>query len=91
MEEPNLVYLLDMYEAELIKDKIKCINTATSVWLGAFIPEQATLKAIEQTLLESKKFKSCDMSQIELITKNIILHPGNQAGKGVHAVHVITP
>ena len=78
-----------MHEAELIKDKIKCINTATSVWLGAFIPEQATLKAIEQTLLESKKFKSCDMSQIELITKNIILHPGNQAGKGVHENHTI--
>ena len=92
LEDHNLIYLLDMHEIDLIKNKIQYTNTATVVWLGGPIPEQATLEAIEQTLLESKEFEKYDINQVELITKNIILHPEEQARGGkVKNVHAIVP
>ena len=38
LENPNLIYLFDIHEAEL-KKKIQCIDTTTAVWLGGPIPE----------------------------------------------------
>ena len=39
LEDPNLIYILDKYEAELTKDKIKSTETEIVVWLGRPIPE----------------------------------------------------
>ena len=78
LEDPNLIYILDNYEAELTKDKIQSTETAIAVWLGGPIPEQTTLEAIEQTLLESKEFQRYDIDQVELLIKRIILKPANK-------------
>ena len=82
LEDPNLIYILDNYEAELTKDK-KSIS----------IPEQATFEAIEQTLLESDDFQRYDIDQVELLTKRIILKPDKQRReeKKVHIIHVVVP
>ena len=47
LEYPSLSYILDNHRAELIHDKIQRTDTAIVVWLGGFILEQETLKAIE--------------------------------------------
>ena len=93
LEDPNLVYILDNYDAALTKDKIQSTETAIAVWLGGPIPAQATLEAIEQTLLESTEFKRYDIDQVELLIKRIILKPGKQRreDKKVHAIHVVIP
>ena len=84
---------MDNYEAELAKDKIQSTKTMIAVWLGGSIPEQATLDAIEQTLLESYEFQRYDINQVELLTKRIILKPGKQQReeKKVHDIHVVVP
>ena len=90
MEELNLIYLFDMHKVELTKDKMQCIDTATTVWLGGPIPEQFALEIIDQTLLESKEFARSYINQVEMITKGIILHTGKQEWGG-GAIHVIVP
>ena len=93
LEDSNLIYILDNYEAELTKDKIQSTETAIAVWLGGPISEQATLHAIEKTLLESDNFQRYDIDQVELSTKLIILKRGKQQreeGK-LHAIHVVVP
>ena len=67
---------MDNYEADLTKDKMQSTETAIAVWLEGPILEQATLEAIEQTLLESNEFQRYDIDQVELLTKRIILKPG---------------
>ena len=76
LEDPNLIFILDNYDAALTKYKIQSTETAIAVWLGGPIPEQATLEAIEQTLFESKEFQRYDIDQVELLIKRIILKPG---------------
>ena len=39
LEDPNLSYILDNYEADLTKDKIQSKDMAIAVWLGGPIPE----------------------------------------------------
>ena len=56
LEDPTVNYTLDQTEVELNKDKMQCTDVATVVWLGDPIPEQGTLDAIEQLLLESTEF-----------------------------------
>ena len=56
LEDSNLVYILDNYEADLTKDKIQSTETTIIVWFGEPIPKQATLEAIEQTFLKSNEF-----------------------------------
>ena len=68
---------MNNYEAELTKDKIKSTETAIAVWLGGLVPEQATLDAIEESLLESDEFQRYDIDQVELLTKRIIFKPEN--------------
>ena len=93
LEDSNLIYILDNYEVELTKNKIQSTETAIVVWLGGLIPEQATLEAIEQTLLESKEFQRYNIDQVELLTKRIILKHGKQRSedKKVHVIHVVVP
>ena len=76
LKDPNPIYILDNYEADLTKDKMQSTETAIAVWLEGPILEQATLEAIEQTLLESNEFQRYDIDQVELLTKRIILKPG---------------
>ena len=78
LEDPNVIHILDETEAELTKDKIQSTDVATAVWLGGPIPEQSTLDAIEQLLLDSPVFKEYKIDQLELVNKKIILHPGKQ-------------
>ena len=93
LKDPNVNHTLDESEAELTKDKIQCTNVATAVWLGVPIPEQGTLDAIEQLLLESTAFKAHNIDQLELVNNKIILHPGRQqrGEKKVNAIHVLGP
>ena len=53
-----------MHKVEFTKDKIQCIDTATTVWLGGPIPEQFALEIIDQTLLESKEFARVYINQV---------------------------
>ena len=57
------------------------------------IPEQATLDAIEQILLDSAKFQRLDIDQVQLMMKRIILKPGKKikGDKRVSAIHVVVP
>ena len=64
LEDPNLVYILDNYEADLTKDKIQSTETTITVWFGEPIPKQATLEAIEKRFLNLMNFK--DMTSIKL-------------------------
>ena len=68
------------------------METAIAVWLGGPILEQATLEAIEQTLLESNEFQRYDNDQVELLTKRIILKLGKQRReeKKVHAFMLLS-
>ena len=36
------------------------------MWIGGTIPEQVTLKIVEQTLFESREFKRYDIDQVKL-------------------------
>ena len=93
LEDPNVIHILDESEAELTKDKIQSTDVATAVWLGGPIPEQSTLDAIEQLLLDSTAFKEQNIDQLELVVKKIILHPGKQprGEKKINAIHVLVP
>ena len=93
LKDPNVIHTLDESEVELTKDKIQCTDVATSLWLGGPIPEQGTLDAIEQLLLESTAFKAHNIDQLELVNNKIILHPGRQqrGEKKVNAIHVLGP
>ena len=42
LEDPNLSYSLDKFNADLIRDKIQSTDTAIAVWLGGASPKQAT-------------------------------------------------
>ena len=61
LEDLNLIYILDNYEAELTNDKIQSTETAIAVWLGELVLRQVTLNAIEHTLLESNDFQRYDI------------------------------
>ena len=66
----------------MIEDKIQYTDIATLFWLEGPHPDQKTLEVIEKkTLLVSKKFKRCDINQVELIAKHAIIHPGKQSIK----------
>ena len=58
LEDSNLSYILDNHESDLIREKIQSIDMEISVWRREPIPEQVTLKAIEQTLLDSADFNA---------------------------------
>ena len=57
LEDPNLSYILNKYEADLTRDKIQSIDKVIAVWLRRPIPEHETLETIKQILLESAEFK----------------------------------
>ena len=61
------------------------------MWLEGPIPERVTLEAIEQILLDSKKFKRLEVDQVQLLIKRIILKPGKQSkgNKKVSTIHVV--
>ena len=63
------------------------------MWFGRSIPEQLTLEAIEQILLDSTEFQRIDIDQVQLIMKRIILNPGTQikGDKKVSTIHVVVP
>ena len=61
LEDPNLGYSLEKFDADLTRDKIQSTDTAIAVWLGGPIPEQSTLEAIEQILLDSAEFKRLEV------------------------------
>ena len=93
LEDSNLGYSLEKFDADLTCDKIKSTDTAIAVWLGGPIPEHSTLGAIEQLLLDSTDFKRLKVDQVQLLVKRIILKPGKQT-KGdtkVSAIHVVVP
>ena len=75
LEDPNLSYILDNYEADLTCDKIQSTETAIAVWLGG-IPEQATLEERKQISLDSTEFQRLDIDQVQLMMKRIVLKPG---------------
>ena len=62
------------------------------MWLGGgAIPEQETLEAIGQILLDSKEFKRLEVDQVQLLIKRIILKRGKQP-KGdtkLSVIHVV--
>ena len=72
LEDLNLGYMLDNHEADIIRDKIQNIDTTIAVWVGEYIPEQASLEVIEQILLDSSKFQRFDVDQVQLLTIRII-------------------
>ena len=74
--------MLDNHEADIIRDKIQNIDTTIAVWVGEYIPEQASLEVIEQILLDSSKFQRFDVDQVQLLTIRI---------KKVSATHTVVP
>ena len=76
MEDPNLSYILDNYEADVARNKIQSTETALAVWLGGLIPDQSILETIEHILLDSTQFKRLDIDQVQLTMKRIILMLG---------------
>lgn len=61
LEEPNLSYIIDNYEVDLIRDKIQSTDTTIAVWLRGYIPEQVALEKIEHILLGSAEFQRLDV------------------------------
>ena len=78
LEDPNLSYSLEKFDADLIRDKIQSTDTVIIEWLRGHIPEQATLEVIKQIILESKEFKRLEVNQVQLLIQRIILKPGKK-------------
>ena len=64
LEDPNLGYSLEKFDADLTRDKIQSTDIVIAVWLGGPIPEHSTLEAIEQILLDSAEFKRLEVDQV---------------------------
>jgi len=91
LEDPNISYSLEKFDADSTRDKIQSTDTKIAAWMGVPIPEQTTLEAIEQILLDSKEFKRLEVNQVQLLIKSIILKPGKQpkGDKKVSAIHIV--
>ena len=93
LEDSNLGYSVEKFDADLTRDRIQSIDTVIAVWLRGPIPEQTTLEVIEQILVDSKEFKRLEVDQVQLFNKRIILKLGKQpkGDKKVSAIHVVVP